>query len=91
MILFLSDSMGHESLDESTEWIKAVHRGGLQHVSDDLCAIFYHMEDECRMHFTSSQTKTKQLNNTMKQRVKDALMNNEDICVDGKNYQVALM
>ena len=79
MILFMSDFTGQESDEtkESEQWINAIDRGGLYHVSDDIFTIFYFMEEECRKHFTTMAAK--KLDESSKEKVMGAMLTNEDL------------
>lgn len=45
---------GEETTDDSSRWTAIIDRGGLWHINDNLCRVFYAMEEEVRRYLKTN-------------------------------------
>lgn len=87
MLLQSDDDVGEQ--DASCEWMAIVDRGGLVHISDDLCRVFVAIELHIRKFFKIENAQ--EITPTSKGKVVSSLLSNEDVwcmvCCDVPNLQ----
>ena len=79
LVLCLLDMSGDDDREEdgTEDWLNAIDRGGLWHVSDQTYGLFYVVEEVVRKHFT--RTNAHKLTDTSKHSLIRAINENEDV------------